>query len=134
MTYGRPSMTAHLPGLPLPSTAELDNVDDAACPTTESTNAANNPSKMTFYVQYIRQCRILGDILSNVYQSSQSGRTDSNLEYHGLDAILQLDAKLSRYEIELDPILSWKSSSDLTDLSPDTRSVIATQRTVLHGR
>jgi hypothetical protein len=51
-----------------------------------------------------------------------------------MDAILELDAKLSRHENALDPIMSWKSPSDISALAEERRLVIVTQRNVLRGR
>ncbi|KAK4166921.1 fungal-specific transcription factor domain-containing protein [Cladorrhinum sp. PSN259] len=137
MTYGRPTMTAHLHGLELPSTLELDEED---IPSSTVAQPSDLPSKMCFYVEYIRECRILGEILNSIYQSSQGGPSnipmssgDGSVRTHGLDAILQLDAKLSRYEDELNPTMSWRTPSDISGLPEDRRNVIITQRTVLHG-
>ncbi|SPQ24490.1 cd129f82-9bba-4a71-acdc-d57eeb06dec4 [Thermothielavioides terrestris] len=94
---------------------------------------------MCFYVEYIRLCRILGEILSNVYQPSAGGSPNPSPsswdphKTHGMDAILDLDAKLSRYETALAPIMSWKSPCDLSGLTEDRKLVIMTQRTVLRG-
>lgn len=136
MTYGRPTMTAHVPDLPLPVHAELDEPREFQLEGV----GQEEPSKMCFYVEYIRQCRILGQILSNVYQPSAGGGFNlSSLsgdahKMHGMDAILDLDAKLSRYEASVTPIMSWKSPCDLSGLAEDRRLVIKTQRTVLRGR
>ncbi|KAL2258219.1 hypothetical protein VTK26DRAFT_8564 [Humicola hyalothermophila] len=129
MTYGRPTATGHLPGLALPLVEEFD--DERG----EAAKAATTPSKMVFYVEYIRQCRILDDILSRVYQPSHPGLLNSSDEYksHGMDAILDLDAKLSSYENALDPTMSWKTPSDISGLDEERRLVIVTQRTVLRG-
>ncbi len=112
-------MTAHLPELPLPSLSEL--ADEGSDPETQTTD---RPSRVSFYVQYIRQCRILGEVLSSIYQSSP----------HGMDSVLQLDGKLLRYANSLGPIMSWTSPCDISDLEPERRLVIAMQRTVLHER
>ncbi|KAL2130419.1 hypothetical protein VTI74DRAFT_6508 [Chaetomium olivicolor] len=132
MTYGRPTTVGHLPNLQLPATAEFDDSLEAATP-------KDMPSKMCFFVEFIRQCRILGEILTNVYQpacgvsinSCPSSRDDQ--KSHGLDAILELDAKLSRYETALAPIMSWQSPCDIGGLDEERRLVIVTQRTVLRG-
>lgn len=89
---------------------------------------------MVFYVEFIRLCRILGDILSSVYQPTHPGLPPDDHKSHGMDAILELDAKLSSYESALDSIMSWKSPSDILALDEERRLVIVTQRTVLRGR
>ncbi|KAK3391371.1 fungal-specific transcription factor domain-containing protein [Sordaria brevicollis] len=136
MTYGRPTMTAHLDTLALPSLAELDE-GELDCQSSPS--STNVPSKMYFYLEHIQQCHILGEILSSIYQSSL-GRTaelqdppNCDQATHGLDAILELDEKLSRYERSVNPIMSWTSPTDLRAVELERRQVIITQRTVLHG-
>lgn len=137
MTYGRPTMTAHLDTLVLPSLAELDEgeLDHHSSP-----SSASVPSKMYFYLEHIQQCHILGEILSSIYQSSLGRTTDlqdpssSDQATHGLDAILELDEKLSRYERSVNPIMSWASPTDLRAVEVERRQVIVTQRTVLHGK
>jgi hypothetical protein len=138
MTYGRPTATAHLPGLALPSTEEFD--DEGQVSSSVPSRSQAIPSKMCFYVEYIRQCRILGEILSSVYQPAHGGTPNTSSssfdehKSHGMDAILELDAKLSRHENALDPIMSWKSPSDISALAEERRLVIVTQRNVLRGR
>jgi hypothetical protein len=136
MTYGRPTMTAHLPDLPVPSTAGFAESLRTCQP---QAGVGEPPSKLCYYVEYIRQCRILGEILSNVYQPSAGTPASGPQPWpdqkpHGMDAILELDAKLSRYEAALPPIMSWTSPCDISNLDDDRRSVITAQRTVLRGR
>lgn len=137
MTYGRPTMTGHVPYLPLPETGELADREVSLQPRAAS---EDGPSKMCFYVEFIRQCRILGEILSNVYQPSTGGSVNaqsylwSDHKTHGMDAILELDAKLSRYESAVRPAMSWRSPCDISGLDEERRNIIVTQRTVLHGR
>jgi hypothetical protein len=129
-------MTAHVPDLPLPAPAEF-------CDDQESLQLGearkDRPSKMTFYAEYIRQCRILGEILSHVYQPSIGGTTTPSSSWfdnksRGLDAILELDAKLAKYEAALPAIMSWKSPCDISRLEEDRGRIIVTQRTVLRER
>ena len=57
-------MTVHLDPIALPSIAELDDGD-----LDRYNNALSDtmPSKMYFYLEYIQQCHILGEILATVY-------------------------------------------------------------------
>ena len=134
MTYGRPTLTTHLPDL---SFSELGGIRE---PTQPQAPTQDEPSKMCFYVEYIRQCRILGEILSKVYQPSTGGSSSALLsswdepKAHGMDAILELDAKLSKYETALPSTMSWTSPSDISGLDDGLRLIIVTQRTVLRGR
>ncbi|KAK3485552.1 uncharacterized protein B0T23DRAFT_50239 [Neurospora hispaniola] len=58
-TYGRPTMTAHLDELALPSIAELDDGEP---------DRQNGPSsdgvlkKMYFYLEHIQQCHTIGEV------------------------------------------------------------------------
>lgn len=101
MTYGTPTMTAHLDERALPSIAEIHDgePDRLNRPSSDSV-----PSKMYFYLEYIQQCHVRGEIQSTVYVSSL-GRpihlqdpSSNHQATHGLDAILALDEKLYRYE------------------------------------
>lgn len=137
MTYGRPTMTAHVPDLPPLTSEELSGAQE---PHQNQPATRVEPSKLCFYVEFVRQCRILGEILSNVYQPPTGGFSATPLsswdehKSHGMDAILELDAKLSKYEAALPPAMSWTSPSDINDLDDELRPVIVTQRTVLRGR
>ncbi|KAK3306082.1 fungal-specific transcription factor domain-containing protein [Chaetomium strumarium] len=136
MMYGRPTMTAHLPDLPLPATLEYETDQETFQP---QASDGNEPSKMCFYTEYIRLVRILGEILSNVYQPSAGGAINGppsswdEHKSHGMDAILELDEKLLRYETALPPTVSWRSPCDMNGVSEERRLVIITQRTVLRG-
>ncbi|KAK4154105.1 fungal-specific transcription factor domain-containing protein [Chaetomidium leptoderma] len=133
MTYGRPTMTAHLPYLPLPATVGFGENQES--PHAQGASE-NNPSRMCFSVEYIRQCRILGEILSNVYQPASGGPVNGPGFDHkslGMDSILELDAKLSKYETALPPIMSWRTPCDIGGLDEERRLIIVTQRTVLQG-
>ncbi len=130
MIYGRPTVTAHLPALSFPADVESPG-------TRELTHrpCTDVPSKLCFYVEYIRLCRILGEILTKVYQPCTGGPLSlDEHKSHGMDAILELDAKLSKYEAALPPAMSWISPSDISGLDDELRLVIVTQRTVLRGR
>ncbi|KAK4143385.1 uncharacterized protein C8A04DRAFT_28808 [Dichotomopilus funicola] len=148
-------MTAHLPDIPFPSTIAEPGSSPAS-------SNGRGPSEMCFFIEYIRQCRILGEILSHVYQPSAGGQQPTQTqnphqqhqqhglglgqgmggqgqqswfgrETHGMDAILGLDAKLTRYETELPAIMSWKAPCDISGLDAERKLIIATQRTVLRG-
>lgn len=116
---------------------EFDDDDDDRASLERQNAGEEYPSKISFYAEYIRQCRILGEILSNVYTGASAATPPSSWfdhKSHGLDAILQLDAKLSKYESALPPIMSWLSPCDISQLDEQRRLIITTQRTVLRGR
>jgi hypothetical protein len=135
MIYGRPTVTAHLPNLAFPTHLEIPGAQEL----THAQPSAEEPSKLCFYVEYIRLCRILSEILTKVYQPCTGGSYSAPLsldehKLHGMDAILELDDKLSKYEAALPPTMSWISPSDISGLRDELRLVIVTQRTVLRGR
>lgn len=126
MTLGRPAMTLSLlRTIPLPSSLEADifMTDSAA----NSTNS-QTLSRMDFFVEHLQLCRILGDVLCRVYQSSGDKKTGS------LDTILELDSQLLGYEQSLTPPLSWTVPCILEPLDEAQRLILGIQRTVLHGR
>ncbi|KAK0721293.1 fungal-specific transcription factor domain-containing protein [Apiosordaria backusii] len=139
MTFGRPTMT-DVNDLPLPSTLELEDNEWSMLPAQVNDEVAKT-SRMNFFIEYIRQCHILGEILSSIYLSpkgrgapaSSSGGAADEPPLHGLDAILELDAKLSRYEAAVCPIMSWTTPSHISGLPEDKRKIIVTQRNVLHA-
>ncbi|KAK4195296.1 fungal-specific transcription factor domain-containing protein, partial [Triangularia verruculosa] len=139
MTFGRPTMT-DVNDLPLPSRLELAGNEWSAIPPQVDEEVAET-SRMNFFIEYIRQCHILGEILSSIYLSpkgrgapgSSSGTAGNESPLYGLDAILELDAKLSKYEAGVVPIMSWIGPSNISGMPDDKRKIIVTQRNVLHA-
>ncbi|KAK4652829.1 hypothetical protein QC762_513000 [Podospora pseudocomata] len=139
MTFGRPTMT-DVNDLPLPSRLEL--VDDEWPGTlAQVDDEVTTTSRMNFFLDHIRQCHILGEILSSIYlspkgrgaPSSSSGTTGDESPLYGLDAILELDAKLSRHEAAVCPAMSWTAPSDISGMAEVKKKIIVTQRNVLHA-
>ena len=132
MTYGRPTMTAHHDALVLPSIAELDDgePDRHTCLSSDSV-----PSKMHFYLEHIQPCHTIGETQSTVYVSCLGRPTnlqDPSSDHeatHGLDAILALDEKLSRYEGCVNSIIPFIMPNDLMAVGQERRQVTVTQRT-----
>lgn len=128
MTYGRPSMTSHLPSVPLPGALDL-------IPFQES----RGPSLMTFYVATVELYHILDCILSEVYHTWR-GRSSATptVKLGALDIIIELEEKLVRYELGLPWFLNWtgRSPSPQSSLGidPPRRLVLERQRNVLHAR
>ncbi|KAK0660802.1 fungal-specific transcription factor domain-containing protein [Cercophora samala] len=139
MTFGRPTMT-DVNDLLLPSKLELVDDEWSGIPAQVDDEVAAT-SRMNFFIDHIRQCHILGEILSSIYlspkgrgapgTSSRATRDESPL--YGLDAILELDAKLSRHEAAVCPIMSWTEPSDISGMPEDKKKIIVTQRNVLHA-
>ncbi|KAK4176854.1 fungal-specific transcription factor domain-containing protein [Triangularia setosa] len=140
MTFGRPTMT-DVNDLSLPSRLELEDNEWAMLSASEGNGEVAETSRMNFFVEYIRQCHILGEILSSIYlspkgrggPSSSSGATGDESPLYGLDAILELDAKLSKYEVGVVPIMSWTGPSNIGGMPEYKRKIIVTQRNVLHA-
>lgn len=127
MTHGRPCMTAHLPGVPLPE-----------IPLEQTEELEMYASIMTFYVANIKLHRVLDEILSEVYGTwrdpvSETINSDEGRKQCSLDVIIRLEEKLSFYETQLPSFLNWNSP-----VQPDNESSLAQmaerQRNVLHAR
>ncbi|KAJ8132185.1 hypothetical protein O1611_g1443 [Lasiodiplodia mahajangana] len=133
LTFGRPAMTLHLPEHPMLNlnAAERDTKIQGQSP-------GEKPSKWVFFAEYYRLCRLLQEILGQIYQGGNFGPlaepTPAANHSGNFTAIFQLDHKLLQYEDSLPPILSWQRPMDLDKVSPSRESTIQTQRRVLHGR
>jgi hypothetical protein len=101
MTYGRPSMTSHLPSVPLPGAVGRSLV-----------GGTPNPALMTFYIATIELYQILDSILSDVYNAWRGRSSNSptggwaTSKQAGLDVIIELEEKLFEYESNLPDFLS----------------------------
>ncbi|KAK4184194.1 fungal-specific transcription factor domain-containing protein [Podospora australis] len=138
MTYGRPTMTTQLHELPLPRILEYDayNAEDESAGIWQGNDIEVPSSKLCFYVDYIRQCRIMGEILTTIYNSSHKysqHSTPSVDVYSGLEEIFELDGKLAHHEATLSPLMSWTNLADTNHLPEKRKNIILTQRTMLHG-
>ncbi|EHK21930.1 uncharacterized protein TRIVIDRAFT_151548 [Trichoderma virens Gv29-8] len=137
MTFGRPTMTAHLSNLELPSSMDYDssNGEDGI-----GGNQNAEVSRYLFNVEHIRLCNILGEILFQVFQpsdgplSAKQSNGRPNEGHHGLDVILNLDAQLSEYVKTVHPALSWVYPRAVTSVKPEIKSVLEMQRNALHVR
>lgn len=131
MTYGRPSMTSHLPSVPLPG-------DEGLSPVGET----RNPSLLAFYIATIELYQILDSILSDVYKawrgrSSSVPTSDSGgaIKQAGLDVVVELEEKLIDYESNLPSFLSWTHQSTTPIVtSASDQLTLHRQRNVLHAR
>lgn len=128
MTYGRPSMTSHLPSVPLPGAVGRSPV-----------GRTPNPALMTFYVATIELYQILDSILSDVYNAwrgrSNNSRTGGGptSKQAGLDVVIELEEKLLDNESNLPDFLSWKHQPAPT-ADPSDQLILDRQRNVLHAR
>lgn len=127
MTHGRPCMTAHLPGVPLPG-----------IPLEQTEENETYASIMTFYVANIKLHRVLDEILSEVYdtwrgQPSEAIKSDEVRKQCSLDVIIRLEEKLSSYETQLPSFLNWQSPAQPDNENPWTQ-MAGRQRNVLHAR
>jgi hypothetical protein len=127
-------MTPYTIDVPLPK--HIDG-EETLIPETKTT------SFVTFLSEYIRLTSILGEISSRVYRSTKDRDgtqpstfiTDRTLQA-GLDVIVDLESKLSRYESSVPPALSWKTPNrfDKTAMEPRRKAILEEQSNVLHGR
>ncbi|OGM48186.1 hypothetical protein ABOM_002100 [Aspergillus bombycis] len=125
MTYGRPTMTSHLPSVPPPACSEAGSGED------------QSPSVMVFYIATIEMYGILDTILSDVYKVwwSKSSATpgDSTANQGGLDVIIYLEEKLFEYESNLPSFLNWTKPTTPATISAK-QLILRRQRNVLHAR
>lgn len=124
MTYGRPSMTAHLKSVPLPGNYHLKTRQE-----TEEYSLA------TFYVSTIKLYSILDRILADIYKAWRGQSRESTLEGKEpeLDIIVQLENQLLQYKFNVPPPLRWTGKSTLASETSD-HSILNRQRNVLHLR
>lgn len=127
MTFGRPSMTSHLPSVPLPGLFDLMSSQDS-----------QDPSLMAFYVATIELYQILDSILSDVYHTWR-GRSSATmtLGQGAFDVIIGLEERLIQYESKLPWFLDWTGlspSPPSVTIDPSRRRILDRQKNVLHAR
>jgi len=136
MTYGRPSMTSHISPVPLPGMRPESGEDDPC--ELSGQPCDHRLGFMTFYVSTIELYKILEAILSDIYNAWQSSSrhrsmSPTGLKRKSLDVIMELDDKLSAYEVNIPPVLNWTNAHPP---SPNTyqESIFQRQRNVLRAR
>lgn len=138
MTLGRPTMTTHASGVPVPLLADdtMENDGDTSPNINQQT-----PTEETYFVQSIRLSTVLERILNRVYQPWMRKSARDDLQSHdsrqSFDTIVDLDSQLAEFEADLPVSLNWNKSP--ADLEPSAipsgiTNVILMQRNVLHGR
>ena len=126
MTFGRPSMTSHLPSVPLPGALDL-----------MSFQGSQDPSLMTFYVATIELYQILDSILSDVYHTWRGRSSATAMGQGTFDVIIGLEEKLLQYESQLPWFLDWTGlslSPPSLEIDPSRRKILDRQKNVLHAR
>lgn len=138
MTLGRPSMTSHLPTIPLPSTLSDHDLINGRSFDRQSVNAH---SHVVFYVCTIELYKILDDIMSEVYMAWRNGTggnasiTGGRAKQAGLDVIIDIDSKLCNYETSLPAFLSWTGGRQVPEgLNEMETAMYECQTNVLHAR
>ncbi|KAJ5151079.1 uncharacterized protein N7482_010331 [Penicillium canariense] len=138
MTYGRPSMTSHISPAPLPAMYPESKSDD---PCELSGQPCDHQlGYMTFYVSTIELYKILESILSDIYNAWQSHSNNHrpislrNSRHSSLDAIMELDDKLSSYEASVPSILNWTTRHPSYNSGGHQGSLFKRQRNVLRAR
>ncbi|KAK9777010.1 putative Fungal-specific transcription factor domain-containing protein [Seiridium cardinale] len=135
MTFGRPTMTANIPPLPMPVISDdISPANDQ----NEGLLSRECPSRLLFFNEYSSLCNLLKVILTQVYEGSNNGfgteAMHARAKVHDFKMILELDSKLASFAESLPPILSWKKPQDLAEVPKHQRLTFETQRVVLHGR
>lgn len=131
MTFGRPSMTSHIPPVPLPSTvSDSELFSDSNCRA-----EGVGYSLTTFYVSTIELYGVLDSILCDIYNAWHGRSPCRDTRHYGLDIIIELDSKLSAFESNLPPNLNWSAATGtLEHADDDNAQVFKLQRNVLHAR
>ncbi|KAE8368022.1 fungal-specific transcription factor domain-containing protein [Aspergillus caelatus] len=125
MACGRPSTTSSLPAIPLPGAVGLTPTN------------TKDPYLTAFYPASLELCSILETALSAVHKArcdrSSTPARSTAVQQDGLDVVVKLEEKLSKYESSLPSFLSWNRpfnpATDVTQLLTLRR-----QRNVLHAR
>ncbi|QMW36524.1 hypothetical protein G4B84_012053, partial [Aspergillus flavus NRRL3357] len=125
MACGRPSSMSSLPTIPLPGAVGLTPTN------------AKDPYVAAFYPSSLELCSILDTALSAVHKAqcnrSSTPASSKIAQQDGLDVVIKLEEKLSKYESSLPAVLSWNRpfnpATDVTQLLTLRR-----QRNVLHAR
>ncbi|KAE8341547.1 hypothetical protein BDV24DRAFT_132168 [Aspergillus arachidicola] len=125
MACGRPSSMSSLPAIPLPGAGGLTPTN------------TKDPYVAAFYPASLELCSILDTALSAVHKArcdrSSTLASSTTAEQDGLDVVITLEEKLSKYESKLPAVLSWNRpfnpATDVTQLLTLRR-----QRNVLHAR
>ncbi|OQE41828.1 hypothetical protein PENCOP_c004G04987 [Penicillium coprophilum] len=137
MTHGRPSMTSHIPSLPLPAMG-TDSQESDPCELSGQP-CDHKLGYMTFFVSTIELYKILESILSEVYKAWQSRSNNSRTSFLqssklcSLDVLMELDDKLAAYETSVPQPLNWTDEVSLHHSSGNL-STFKRQQNVLRAR
>lgn len=131
MTLGRPTIDSKNPKVPLPTAIDDENLHSGI---EHCCQPAGSFSRTHFYIENIKICSILGDILAEVYKPWNESRGGSDVHYTtaaALDTIIALDSILDSYERHVPPPLNWTINQD----SENAISAVSfRQRNVLQAR
>jgi hypothetical protein len=120
--------------VPLPSSLDSEYIQ----PSHYSTPPYSVFPQSSFFTESIKLYRILGSILSVVYESKSlrvSGDLESLQSAHSFDAVLDLDNSLTRFHADLPPELRWDKADG--DFEASNRRKWQSQElevNVLHAR
>lgn len=131
MTLGRPTINMKNSKVPLPAAIDDENLllDVHNC-----RQPAGCFSQTQFYIENIKICGILGEILAEVYKPWNESREGSDVHETtatALDTIVALDSTLQDFESHIPRPLNWANDKD-TDVN--IAAVFSRQRNVLHAR
>jgi hypothetical protein len=87
-------------------------------------------SRTYFFIHTIKLYKILGEILSSVYNTASGGEAPGErAESSPLDAIVKMDCALSDFESNIPPELYWMNRKE-----GKVSSILERQTNVLHAR
>ena len=130
MTLGRPMALSDEWPVQLPSAID-DNYMDSTSLICEQ--PPDSFSRISFFICTIKLYKILGHILTNVYNlypaSGGSKTSTEQIESSPLDTLVKMDCALSNFESNIPPQLQWRQRKE-----GELNSVSERQANVLHAR
>jgi hypothetical protein len=141
MTLGRPATTPLRSSVPLPAAIDDEYLEPGAY---NCVQPANEFSRINFFVEAIKLYKILGSILSSVYEpwiddTGRMGLDTAGFEHlqssKGFDMIMSLDSALMGFHSEVPTLLkSPKSGVSTAKLNSEDPDTLKRQANVLHAR
>ncbi|KAF2182323.1 hypothetical protein K469DRAFT_669687 [Zopfia rhizophila CBS 207.26] len=125
MTLGRPAMLYHDTQVSLPTPGQDEDMMHTEL------EESKKISSVAFYIETIKLFRILGRILSHIYNLNEPHSEQDG--YGGFDRLIELDTQLTEFVDQLPKGLQW-AQPDKVQPSISHKNVLLQQTHVLHVR
>jgi hypothetical protein len=130
MTLGRPMSLSDEWPVQLPTAIDDNYMDSTSLICKQPPDSF---SRISFFICTIKLYKILGHILTNVYNlypaSGGSKTSTEQIESSPLDTLVKMDCALSNFESNIPPQLQWRQTKE-----GEMNSVSERQANVLHAR